>query len=81
MVFFPEAYGCLEGICRKEGQLLRLLVGEEPVLSSPKAAGTTLFSEPDKEVQRQAAWLFFSHLILLISIASLWGRVAHICPF
>lgn len=70
MVFFPEACDCLEGMCRKEGQLLRLLVGEEPVLSSPKAAGTTLFSEP----QRQAAWLFFSLLILLISIASLWGR-------
>lgn len=28
--FLLEAYDYLEGMCRKEGQLLRLLVGEEP---------------------------------------------------
>ena len=28
--FLLEACDCLEGTCRKEGQLFRLLVGEEP---------------------------------------------------
>ena len=69
--FLLEAYDYLEGMCRKEGQLLRLLVGEEPCTLQRQQVQQPSFLNQTRKYRDR---LLFSHLILLISIASLWGR-------